>query len=295
MTMFLDVRALWGSGGVSDSVQLMEWVGGVNFADPTQYKKLKPDDLLNHIHGRDVLIAAHGFNVNRIDGIRTFYSWEKVLSPTDVPVFLGLLWPGDSESLHALSYPMEPRNAMAAGSMIADFIDNNLQDAASISLVSHSLGARVVLQTAAKMNRNLRRLILMAGAVSDDSLTAEFASVPNKVEKISLLASMKDEVLRWAFPIGDLVSELVDRDHPWWESALGRTGARVRPANYLGPCQIPDPWNFGHGNYLQVKPPAPAVIPCPIDIPQIANPLPINGMQGWQPAWSASFVSTRFR
>ena len=184
---------------------------------------------------------------------------------------------------------------MTAGSMIADFIDNNLQEAASISLVSHSLGARVVLQVATTMKRNLRRLILMAGAVADDSLTAEFSTVPNKVEEISLLASRKDEVLRWAFPIGDFVSELVDHDHPWWESALGRTGARVRPANYMGPCQIPDDWNFGHGNYLQHDPPAPAVIPCPTDIPQFSKPFPINGMSGWQSAWSASFVSTRFR
>lgn len=135
----------------------------------------------------------------------------------------------------------------------------------------------------------------MAGAVNDDCLTGEFASVPGKVESISLLASKEDEVLRWAFPIGDFVSELVDHDHPWWESALGRSGPRQRPDHYQGPCQIPDQWKFGHGNYLQDNPPAPAVIPPPTDVPQSGGSLPINGLQGWQPAWSASFVSTRFR
>jgi esterase/lipase superfamily enzyme len=295
MTRFLDVRALWGSGCVSNSVQLKKWAGGANYADHSQYIDLALADLLSYTHGKHVLIATHGFNVNRADGIQTLCSWEKLLSRSDVPAFLGLLWPGDSESLHALSYPEEPKNAMAAGSMIAQYIDSNFQDAASISLVSHSLGARVVLQTASQMSRPLRRLILMAGAVGDDCFTGEFSSVPGKVESISLLASKEDEVLRWAFPIGDFVSEIVDHDHPWWESALGRSGARQRPAHYLGPCQIPDEWDFGHGNYLQVNPPAPAVIPPPTDVPQNALPLPISGLPGWQPAWSASFVSTRFR
>lgn len=156
MTRFLDVRALWGSGGVSNDVQLKAWTGGANFADHSLYIDLSPADLLSYIHGRHVLIATHGFNVNRADGIQKLCSWEKLLSLPEVPAFLGLLWPGDSESLHALSYPEEPKNAMAAGGMIAQYIDSNFGDTASISLVSHSLGARVVLQAASQMSRPLR-------------------------------------------------------------------------------------------------------------------------------------------
>ena len=65
---------------------------------------------------------------------------------TEPSVFVGLLWPGDSVWLHALSYPEEPRVANKAGQLIAPFIENNLSAAASISFASHSLGARVVLE-----------------------------------------------------------------------------------------------------------------------------------------------------
>ena len=307
MTKFLDVRALWGSGDVSDVVQLREWIGGEDYTDHSQYAVLSPDDLQSHIHAKDVLIATHGFNVNREDGIKNFCNWEKLLGPnpyiaTDPfpGAFLGLLWPGDSESLHALSYPVEPKNATAAGNMIADFVDKNFAAATSISFVSHSLGARVVLQAVSQMTLPVRRLILMAGAVSDHCLTKDFASVQKKVDVISALASKKDEVLKWAFPIGDLAAEIIDHNHPWWESALGRFGPTPRPEHYRSPCQIPKGWDFGHGNYLQVDSPPHEPIPPPEDVPPQGAPPPgpydADGkpVKGWQEAWSASFVSSRF-
>jgi len=209
-------------------------------------------------------------------------------------VFLGLLWPGDSESLHALSYPVAPKNAMDAGTMVGQFIDKSFAGAASISMASHSLGARVVLEAATTMTRQVRRMIIMAGAVSDNCLTAEFAGVPAKVEVISALASKEDEVLRWAFPIGDFVAEIIDHDHPWWESALGRFGPAQSPSDFRAPFQIPDQWNFGHGDYLQVDPTASGPLAPDCGIPA-AEPLPQGGSGGWQQAWSASFVSCRFR
>jgi len=300
MTKFLDARALWGGGDVSDVVQLREWIGGEDYTDHTQYVVLSPDDLQSHIHAKDVLIATHGFNVNRQDGIADLSYWETLLGPnpyiaTDPfpGAFLGLLWPGDSESLHALSYPVEPRHATAAGNMIADFVDKNFAAATSISFVSHSLGAQVVLQAVSQMTRCVRRLILMAGAVSDHCLTQDFASMQTKVDVISALASKKDEVLKWAFPIGDLAAEIIDHDHPWWESALGRFGPTPRPEHYRSPCQIPKGWDYGHGDYLQNDPQAQQSIPPPTDVPRDGPP-PFGGFPGWQEAWSASFVSTRF-
>jgi hypothetical protein len=78
------------------------------------------------------------------------------------------------------------------------------------------------------------------------------------------------------------------------ESALGRSGPRSRPANYRSPCQIPKGWNYGHLNYLQTDPAAPAPIPPPTDVPE-DGPLPLGGAPGWHEAWSAAFASTRFQ
>ncbi|MGB7548296.1 MAG: alpha/beta hydrolase [Terracidiphilus sp.] len=287
MTTFLDVRARWGGGDLGHDVLVMT---GTNAVD---YAALPLSDLKSFIHGKDVLIGTHGFNVNRKDGIEHLSYWEGLLQLPACGVFVGLLWPGDSESLHALSYPSEPKNATAAGDMIAKFVDENFGDAASISFVSHSLGARVVLQTISQMSLPVRRAIVMAGAIGDDCLTAEFASVPAKVEVISVLASQEDEVLRWAFPLGDFAAEILGHKHPWWESALGRFGPRARPQNYQAPCQIPKEWNYGHGNYLQDDPKATAPIPSDTVVPQSGS-CPQGGADGWQEAWSASFVSTRF-
>jgi len=110
MTTFLDVRALWGGGDISDSVQIKIWTGGNNYADRTKYIDLSSADLQSFVHGRDVLIATHGFNVNRQQGIEDLSCWESLLVPKPFPgAFVGLLWPGDSESLHALSIPWSRR------------------------------------------------------------------------------------------------------------------------------------------------------------------------------------------
>jgi hypothetical protein len=289
MTTFLDVRALSGGGDVSDKVQIKTGTTAQDYTD------LSLSGLKSFIHGKDVLIGTHGFNVNRQDGIEHLSYWEGLLGPTPFPgAFVGLLWPGDSESLHALSYPSEPKNATAAGNMVAEFLDNNFGDAASISFVSHSLGARVILQTISQMSLPVRRAILMAGAIGDNCLTGEFSDVPAKVEAISALTSKEDEVLRWAFPLGDLAAEILGHDHPWWESALGRFGPSPRPEHFRSPCQIPKGWDYGHGNYLQNDPPTPMAISPPTDVPEDGPP-PLGGADGWQEAWSASFVSTRFR
>lgn len=288
MTTFLDVRGLWGGGEVSEKVQIKTATSASDYADLTL------GGLLDYIHGRDVLIGAHGFNVNRTDGINCLSKWEKLLSLSGSGVFLGLLWPGDSESVHALSYPTEPNHAMAAGAMVAAFVDANFGNAASISFVSHSLGARVVLEAMSKLHLPVRRAIIMAGAIGDDCLTMEFADVAAKVGAVSALASKEDDVLRWAFPLGDFAAGILGRDHPWWESALGRFGPRIRPEHFQGPCQIPDEWSYGHGDYLKVEPPAPAVLPPDTMVPA-SGPPPLGGAGGWQEAWSASVVSGRFR
>lgn len=304
ITRFLDLRALWGGGEVSDTVQPKQWNGTAtvndpNYADHSRYFDLALADLESYVCGRDVLIATHGFNNNREDGIHALAEWRKLLDLPDSAAYLGLLWPGDSESLFALSYPAEPAHAMDAGAKLAAFVDANLQNAASLSFVSHSLGARVILEAMAQIQTPVpvRRAILMAGAVDDRCLTGEFSAIQQKAEQINVLASKEDDVLRWAFPIGDFVAEIVDHDHPWWESALGRFGPADRPGHYLPPCQIPDDWKFGHGNYLQTDPPAPATIPPPPvpAMPPPAAPLPLSGAAGWQEAWSASVVSSLFQ
>jgi hypothetical protein len=215
-------------------------------------------------------------------------------------IFVGLLWPGDSVWMHGLDYPEEPKVADETGEKLAPFLDDVLADAASISLASHSLGARVVLQTINHMSHSARRVTLMAGAIDDDCLNTEFQKAVRNVGEIAALASKKDAVLGLAFPLGNLLAGIIDRGHPWWRGALGRYGPRKPwPANFLPPFEIPDNWDYGHHHYLQDNPPYGGGPVGQTNVPANNSPLPIldaarNPLPGWQEAWSSAFESTRF-
>jgi len=299
MTRFLDVRYAPVGGGLAALVNLNQ---GTSSAD---YVSLTLNDLLTGIRGRNVLIATHGFNVDRADGIASLSNWESLLLryfPDPTPfAFLGLLWPGDSIWAHGLDYPDEPKIADEAGALLGPFIETNLQSAASVSFASHSLGARVVLATIANMKMPVRRLNLMAGAIDDDCLTAEFKDAAARIGTISVLASQKDTVLSRLFPLGNLVAGILTVGHPWWRAAIGHSGpTQTWPANFQPPFEIPDEWSFNHGNYLQIdqSPPPVPLLPLPVAVPPQGAGYPsvdANGSpaRGWQEAFTAGIEATR--
>ncbi len=292
MTPFIDVRAQAVGGGLAASIGINE---GTNIAD---YRGLDLSELLNLIRGAHVLIGTHGFNVPRADAVASLSNWASLLTLDAPAIFVGLLWPGDSVWAHGIDYPDEPRVADSAGEMVASFVDEFFGDTASVSFSSHSLGARVILEAISQLNRPVRRAILMAGAIDDNCLCTgrEFEAAASNVEEISLLASKKDEVLEFLYPAGNFAGGILTAGHPWWRSALGRSGAaKPQPSNFRLPYLVPDNWNFGHGSYLEVDTPAPAPITVSTDVPQNGAPYPASGVKGWQEAWSAAFASTRFR
>jgi hypothetical protein len=287
MTRFLDVRLSSVGGDLAKSVAIGEGTQVGN------YQSLNQAEFLGDIAGRHVLIATHGFNVDRPAGIACLSNWERLLQLAAPSAFLGLLWPGDSIWLHGLDYPEEPRVADEAGRLVAAFLDTNFGAAASISFASHSLGARVLLATVSNMSRPVRRATIMAGAIDDDCLNAEFQSAAAKIGKISVLASNEDRVLAAAFPLGNFFGGILDAGHPWWRAALGRGGPCLPwPSNFQAPFEIPANWEFEHDDYLQLDPPSASII-VPTDIPPDGSSKP--GVDYWQAAWTAAFESTRFR
>jgi hypothetical protein len=194
-----------------------------------------------------------------------------------------------------LDYPIEGDEAMRSARVLASFLDGNLQGAVSLSFASHSLGARMVLETIRQLKRPIpiRRLTLMAGAIEDDCLTEEYRDAAAKVTSISVLASRSDAVLQWAFPVGNLARELISWRHPHWHGAIGRAGPSTTCTNLRAGWQIPTRWDYGHGDYIGDTSPHPRPLPPPVDVPSQTEPEPMG--QHWEPAWAAAFVSTRFR
>jgi hypothetical protein len=297
MTQFIDCRLSAVGGELAASVGVYQ---GTSLND---YAGLALSELVASVQGRHVLIATHGFNVNRADGIACLSNWGSILQLPPASAFVGLLWPGDSVWAHGLDYGVEARVADEAGVMIAGFVDANFATAASVSFASHSLGARVILSTISNMSLPVRQVTIMAGAVDDNALTNEFAAAAGKIGKISVLSSAKDEVLRWAFPIGNLASGIIAVGHPWWHAALGHAGpAQPWPSNMTAPYGIPDDWNYQHGDYLHVDQPAAPHLPIPTEVPPNGSAVPSSyigadgkPIAGWTEGFSSAFASSRFR
>lgn len=266
------------------------------------------EELAQAVQGRDVLLATHGFHVDRGRGIAYLSQWRRFLGIDDNRFFVGVLWPGDSSWLPYLDYPAEGREAIKSGKILAAYLLNHFHGVNSLSFASHSLGARVVLETVRNLTQDsppqlkVVRLILMAGAIDDTCLVNEYRDAASKVEKISVLASSCDDVLKWAFPGGNLLSGILTRGTPYWHGALGRYGPypASQPQNLWQTPNIPENWKFGHGNYINFDSPVvPPQVECApfapaLVVPPQGSPIP-SGNANWQQAWSAGFVSTRIK
>lgn len=283
MTYFLDLRAESCGGSPAGEVTVRR---GDQLANITELTDLTS--------GRNILLGTHGFNVNRQNGIDSLSLWETKLQ-LGTALFIGILWPGDAKLPIFIDYPFEGDEAMRSAKLLAPFLDKYFADVASLSFVSHSLGARMVLETIAQMNRNrvVRRLVLMAGAIEDNCLTSEYQNSADKVENISVLASRGDWVLEFAFPPGNLVRGIISHGHPYWSSALGREGPVPMRDNIAADWQMPDAWSYGHLDYLRKNAGPP--IPPPVTLPH-GDPAVVTtpGKPADVSAWSAGFVSTRF-
>ena len=292
MSRFLDLRYAPVGGDLAGQVSVVQ---ATSLAD---YATFRLSELRNGLRGRHVLLVTHGYNVDRAAGIAALSNWERLLRIPGPGAVLGVLWPGDSSWAHGLDYPAELSVADHAGAMLAAFLDAHFQQAASLSFASHSLGARLVLAAIRVLARPVRRLILMAGAVDHTSLTGEFAAAAAKVGTISVLASRKDSVLARLFPLGNFIGGILDAGHPWLRAAIGRCGpAQPWPANFEAPFEIPDAWDFQHGNYLQIdaSPPPVPLLTLPVQVPPQGTGIPAHQARGWQEAFTSAFASTRFR
>ena len=247
----------------------------------------------------------HGFNVNQKHGLAHLGFWLNKLDVGNA-VKIGILWPGDCIVPIFVDYVVEGHEAIQSGKMLADFLNANFTGAVTLSFASHSLGARVVLQTISGLNRTtIRSVLLMAGAIDNNCLTNEYANTAKKVEQISILASTRDAVLAAAYPLGNPIQGIIDRGHPYYHAALGREGPALPVPNDLhvkSGWQIPKEMDYGHLDYIPDNP-LPASFPPPVDIPPDAGPFPPvgapdlirNAPELWKPAWSAGFATNRYK
>jgi hypothetical protein len=247
MTLFLSFR----SQPVAGSVVYPR----LAVADPAQPGRLALVDdgeCPGLVAGRDVLFVVHGFKVNQARGVAAIATLDARLALGEAAVVIGVLWPGDSW-MPFVNYPFEGSDTMECGGNLADYCSRFLGTARSLSFMSHSLGARLVLQAVAALKpvRKARLVCLAAGAINRDCLATEYAAAAANSRTINVLASHRDRVLELAYPIGDPISNLLHDDHTFFEKALGNDGPSASSVPLVqGPYQIPDGYAFDHGSYL---------------------------------------------
>jgi len=287
MTLYLNLRQLKVGGFVIGQPYMMQ---GAAATDLNSVQTLSWANVAQLVAGRNLLFIVHGFNVNFAAGARMNDRLCPLLNLAPGDLAIGVLWPGDS-FIPVIDYPFEGNVAIASGKAIATVCRTFLTSARSFSFVSHSLGARVVLQALLGLDRPARSVTLMAGAINQSCLVQEYAAAARNATTLSVLASKGDQVLKLAFPLGDPFADLLHDDHPIHEPALGYAGPSASEAALIdGPWQIPfsaasSSMDYDHGSYL---PPSGPVEPAPVTDP--ASYIPVaeyiaNAFYGRPQSW----------
>jgi hypothetical protein len=201
------------------------------------------------VAGKNLLFGTHGFNVSMQQGALALGTLDRSLALAPPNLFIGVLWPGDAW-LPVVDYPFEGNVALDCGRRLATFCDTACRSARGISFLSHSLGARLVLEAVADLGQEAQSVCLTAAAINRDCLTSEYADAAGNAARISVLASHEDHVLKIAFRLGDPLADLLHDDHSPFQPALGYGGPPMPPPPRVTPWQIADEACYDHRNYL---------------------------------------------
>lgn len=210
-----------------------------------------------------VTFLLHGYNVTRQEGRESLLRLAKKLPAATDGAVVAVLWPGDHWT-GAISYPFEGKDADDSAAELVRFIDRVIRRGTELSFVSHSLGARVVMETVKRLigeDYPIRQICLMAAAIDDFSLAhpQDYRHVVTAAERVAVLASQKDKVLKLAYPVGDLLQAFVF----FWKDEIGLALGYHGPKpidEYSVPgqvhhLQIPDGRESDHGDYIPANPP----------------------------------------
>jgi hypothetical protein len=232
--------------------------------NPADFEWVSWDQVPNVFRNKRVCFLVHGFNVPADHAVwcegpaaqefETLGTLGLKIAAADIVVTV--IWPGDG--LLGWNWFTSYSHSKDTGAKFAEFIASSAFTGSEISFVSHSLGARVVLETVAQANGARARFataVLMAAAVDDNALDdKEYAAASAALQRIVVLSSMKDEILEYLFTAGSFVERALWWDYDGTSRALGRYGPAFA-ANSKVPAttewyEIRPDVGQDHGDYL---------------------------------------------
>ncbi len=210
-----------------------------------------------------VCFLVHGFNVPVSHAVwcegpaaQEFEALGPLgLKITAADLVVVVMWPGDG--LIGWSWFNAIDSSKDTAGRFAEFLASSAFTASEVAFVSHSLGARVVLETVERAislgaRAAFTTAVLMAAAVHDDALDdAEYAASSARLGRIVVVSSMKDEVLAIAFGLGGFAERAM---WPAISRALGRFGPAFKSGSRFPAktewYEIRPALDQGHGDYL---------------------------------------------
>jgi esterase/lipase superfamily enzyme len=226
MLMISSRKDFWSATEFADADDTRDVV--LTNPDPASDTPVSEAELLARVAGRRVLLLVHGYN-NTEDDVSLAYARIERATTTMVAgkydVIVGYTWPGGALGL---SYPIARARANTAGPRVAPWLTKLRKKAAALDVMTHSLGARVMLKALpmapATPARPLRNLYLFAAAVDNESIERgeEFYESTKRAEATVVMHSKKDRTLAVLFRLGDAIL-------PWqwfdfFDAALGFAG-----------------------------------------------------------------------
>lgn len=185
----------------------------------------------------EIVVLVHGYNNTQADAaasyngfrIRQYESIRGLASPALDNVLADTFWPGDADwgavdFLDFLFYSDAVGVARSAGDRLAQHL-RTMPGLVVVHFIGHSLGCRVVLEAIEHLRLSggpaVGRVALMAAAVPVFKVEhgAALAAAMNHAERVLVLYSDDDTVLRYAFPPGQT---LAGGDEGSFPTALGR-------------------------------------------------------------------------
>jgi hypothetical protein len=239
------------------------------------YVAIRSEELIAY---DQVTFLVHGFNVKEEEGRQSLSKLATQLPAAHSGAVVFVLWPGDSP-IGPLSYPFtEGNQALDTAVELTRTIKDHVSRTTPLNFVAHSLGCRVVLETIKHLHREakgkrdiypVKQVCLMAAAADDYVMSIPDTYKPSveRAGRVVVLSSVEDEVLKYIYPLGDLIQAFIFFWKETFGLALGYHGPKQYtfssdfypddedieiipvPAN-VTPVAIDKDINVNHGDYL---------------------------------------------
>jgi esterase/lipase superfamily enzyme len=179
-----------------------------NLSNTTQFQELSEGELADEVRGQHVLVLVHGFRSPLQSVAAAYKKLESelrnrgLIGPGQYDLAIGFLWPGFETALGF--FPAVPW-ANRSASYFREFMKLLNSNAHTVDVQTHSLGARVALQSMSFEHEVfVDNLMLTAPAVDDECLEPkkEFNAALKSCRRCLVYHSAKDPVLKIAYRIG---------------------------------------------------------------------------------------------